>query len=299
MKKTGRLFLLCIVLVFMASSCQKAYERPDVILGTNPGTGGSTGSGTSNGTLLIKAEAKTTGNTTEGSSTSYEYDANNKLIRLAVSYTDSFSVTKTIGYRYERDATGKITKIASNFFAATQPGSGFPDSIFVVVHYPTGSANFDYTKYNIDFFGISYTDSVAYTYSNGQITGRTEYTSMAGGVASAGSNTQYTYSNGNLVTLKEFDISSTTVPLVTGTIEYDGKTAALTVGNEAFLLGMDVGLVSKNNPVKETYTNSRTNAVEAQVSYALQYNSDNLPITGSLMQSAPSAKIQTLKFTYK
>jgi YD repeat-containing protein len=303
MKRTYQLFFLCVVILFVAGSCQKQYERPDVVI--TPGTGSGTGTGGSTGTpgsMLIKAEAKTTGNTTEASVTTYDYDENNRLIRITVSLTDSSNKTQTVAYRYKRDASGKIIQVISNVFAAAGGGgSGFGDSIYIDVHYPAGSSNFDYTKYSLDLGGISLVDSTVYIYANGVIVGRNGYSGVPPAVpVSLASRTTYEYTNQNLVAMKYYDQTSTATPIGTGAFEFDTKNAALSTGIEAFLPGQSEGCISKNNPLKETFIdNATTGNIAVLVNYTLQYNSNNYPVTGSLIETKPVAKTQTLKFTYK
>jgi hypothetical protein len=295
--KTSRQLLFCLLILSGAVSCQKQYERPDVDLGA----GGSAGGGTSNGTLLVRAEYKTTGNTTEGGINTYDYDANNRLILAKIASTDSSNRTQTVAYRYERDATGKVTRIISNLFSATQPGAGFPDSVYMDVHYPTGSTNFDYVKYKMNFGGLDYMDSVAYTWTNGTVSATVEFTGFSGtGIPPmvTGAATQYAYVNGNVSTMKFYDVLPITTPDAIYTIEYDTKNQALAVGTDAFLPGLGPGCVSKNNSLKETYSD-KAGAALLQVNYTLQYNATNYPITGAMVQTVPVAKTQNLKFFYK
>jgi hypothetical protein len=295
--KTSRQLLYCLLVLLGAVSCQKQYERPDVDLTT--GSGGSTGGGTSNGTLLVRADYKTTGNTTEGGFNTYDYDASNRLILAKTTSTDSSNKTQTVAYRYERDATGKVTRVISNLFSATQPGAGFPDSVYMDVHYPSGSTNFDYVKYKINFGGIDYVDSIAYTWQNATITTTTEFTGfLIPGTTPVVETTQYAYVNSNISTMKFYDISSSSTPIATYLIEYDTKNQALALGTDSFLPGLGPGCVSKNNSLKESYTD-KSGATLLQVNYTLQYNANNYPITGTMVQTIPVAKTQDLKFTYK
>lgn len=298
MKRNQLFAFWAVIVVLLASSCQKQYERPDITLPTGSGGGGGTTGGTT-GSLLIKAEAKTTGNTTEGSVTNYEWDANNRMTKVVVSVTDSSNNTVSIAYRFVRDASGRITKIISNSFSAVQPGAGFPDSIYIDVHYPPGSNDFDYSKYTVDFGGLSLTDSVAYKYSNGTMVSRTDYSgfSAIGGVTMAQHST-FEYANQNLTKIKVFAAGNLTTPAATTTCAYDSKNAALPTGNESFLPGMNLASVSKNNPSQES-TADNTGSVIFLANYTFQYNADNYPVTGTITTAKPSAKTQNVKFTYK
>lgn len=300
MKKTWHLFFLGVVLLLGASSCQKGYERPDVILGTNPGTGGGPVTG-GTGDLLVKAEGSTPG-TSEAYVKTYEYDSNKKLVKITTASTDSSGKTVTIVYRYQRDATGKVTRIISNIFSATQPGAGFPDSLYIDVHYPSGSSSFDYTKYTVPLGGVNYVDSITYSYAGGVIVIQSEFTGMVPGTGGMQllETTTNTYVNGNLTTQKFFDQSSASVPYGTYAIEYDTKVPAIATGaNEGFLPGQSVGYSTTNNPVKETFTDNRTGNVLGSATYLLQYNAANRPLSGSFVQTIPVNKTQAIKFTYQ
>jgi hypothetical protein len=282
--------MLCIVV----SSCQKAYERPDI-------TGTTTGGGSGTGSLLTKLEAKTNGST-EGSTIFYEYDASSRLTKITTKETDSSNQSVTYYYRYARDASGKITKIVTNLYSVVSPGNGFPDSLDITVHYPAGSTDFDYTSSVITIGGtggLTFRDSIAYIYANGSITDTYSYSKFASQPMTLTQRFQYLYSNSNMVTQKEYDQPNATTPLGTYAYEYDSKTAALWLGNESFLPGLGGGgYGSKNNMTKMTVTDNSNGSVVFSVAYTLQYNTNNLPVTGTYIIT-PGNKGATVKYTYQ
>jgi hypothetical protein len=284
------------MLCMLVSSCQKAYERPDL---TDPATGGGGGSGT--GSLLTKVETKTNGST-EGSTIFYEYDASSRLIKITTKETDSSNQSVTYYYRYARDASGKITKIVTNLYSAISPSGGFPDSMDINVHYAAGATNFDYTSSVITIGGtggITFRDSIAYIYTNGNISDTYSYSQFSTQPMTFTQRSQYVYSNSNMVTQKEYDQPTATTPVGVYTYEYDSKTAALYLGNESFLPGLGGGgYESKNNMTKITGTDNSNGSVIFSVAYTLQYNAGNLPVTGTYLLT-PGNKGATVKFTYQ
>lgn len=301
MKNALILVMLTVILAGLSTSCQKQYERPDITIGTRTDSSGGSGSGggTSTGTLLAKVETKTTGSS-EASTISYEYNASSKLTRITTVIVDSFNKSTTIVYRYVRDASGRVTKIVSNIFSAISPGAGFPDSVDIVVHYPSStSANFDYVAYTVSLMGLPYSDSLVYTYANGVITEQQQYQAIGPQVATRVDKRQFVYSNGNVVTEKLFSPSGSATTLVATYVnEFDAKVQPLFTGNEGFLPGQNSGYASKNNLLKFTATDNSNNSVIVTVNYAFQYNSSNLPVSGTGTQT-PGGKTSTVKFTYQ
>jgi hypothetical protein len=282
------------MLCMLVSSCQKAYERPDI-------TGTTTGGGSGTGSLLVKAENKTNGST-EGSTIFYEYDASSRLTKITTKVTDSSNQSVTYYYRYARDASGKITKIVTNLYSAISPGNGFPDSMDITVHYAAGSTDFDYTSSVITIGGtggITFRDSIAYIYANGSITNTYSYSQFATQPMTFTQRSQYVYSNSNVVTQKEYDQPTATTPIGTYAYEYDSKTVALYLGNESFLPGLaGPGYGSKSNASKMTVTDNSNGSVLLSIAYTFQYNANNLPVTGTYILT-PGNKGSTMKFTYQ
>lgn len=300
MKKIQYLLFISIAVSFIAVSCQKAYERPDITTGTStpPPPGG--GNPAPAGGLLVKVETKTNGST-EGSTSTFEYNSSSKLSRITMVATDSSNKSITYFYRYVRDADGRITKIVSNIFAAVSPNSGFPDSVDVIVHYPNATtSNFDYVAYSIPLGGLAYSDTSRYTYTNGVITELQEYQAIGPQVVTRVDWRQFTYANNNIVTEKIFSpsVNAATTPIATFTNEFDSKVQPLFTGNEGFLLGQNSGYASKNNTVKFTATDNSNGSVVVTLNYTFQYNSNNQPVSGTGTEM-PGNKTSTVKFTYQ
>jgi YD repeat-containing protein len=287
----------CSLTVFI--SCQKGYAPDGVVIGSGAST--TTSGSTSSGPLLIKDESKTTGSS-EATTTTYEYDGSSRLIRLTEVDVDSANNTYTYVYGYVRDASGTIKSIVTNALKVDNPGSGFPDSLYINVNYPAGSGNYDFISYSVSAGSTTVRDSTGYVYTNGVITDVYEYQTGATNVLAAVSRVQYIYSNGNVVTEKIYtpasSSSSALTLAATYTYDHDTKVAPLITGNDAFLPGQNVGFSSKNNLSKFVATDNSTNNVFVTFNYTLQYNTNNLPITGSVV-ATPGNKTTTLKFTYQ
>jgi len=299
MKNKASFSVLCGMLVLLLGSCQKSYDRPDITLGTGTGSGSSQ-SGSSSGTLLVKSESKTRGST-EASTIIYTYNASSHLLSVTSVDVDSFNNSTTTFYHYSRDASERITKIATNVLSVQSPNSGLPDSIVITVHYPTASSvNFDYSTYTINSGGISFKDSIAYVYSNGILTDEYEYSGSITGTMQLLQRLQYTFTNNNLVTEYIYDGTvSATKYLGTYAIEYDTKTAGLYTGNEGFLPGQNAAYACKNNLTKFTFTDNTTNTVIVNSTYAYQYNANNQPVSGTIQSTIPVNKTADVKNTYQ
>lgn len=292
MKNLRGIVFLCIILVCIITSCQKKYVLPDLTTGTATTT-------TTVSSLLIKSESKTTGSS-QTSATTYGYNASSRLISLTTVNVDTANKTTTTFYHYTRDGLGRVTNITTNVLSADSSHSGFPDSITVNVHYPAfNSLNFDYATYSLLVAGMTYKDSVAYTYLNGVISEESEYQAVVPASMALVVKLQFVYNNNNVVSEKVFDPSySTSTQALTYAYEYDGKVSPLFTGNEGFLAGQNNGFASKNNLTKSTINDNTNGTVLASFIYTLQYNSNNLPITGTVL-GVPGNASATLKFTYQ
>ncbi len=292
--KSIRTLLLFIVPATVFISCQKSYMPDPVVTGSTGGTGSSSG------TVLSTYQSKTVGSS-EGSTSTYEYDGSSRVIKITSVDVDSSNNSTTTVYRYVRDASGKITSVVTNYFAATSPGSGFPDSVYVNVNYPSGSSAYNFTSYAFSVGSVPVKDSISYIYTGGIITDVYEYQAISATTFSAASHVQYVYSNGNIVTEKIYTPASTGGALTLAgmyALDYDSKTSPLITGNESFLPGQNVGYGCKNNLAKFVLTDYTTNSVLATVNYTYQYNSSGLPVSGTAVQT-PGNKTVTLTLAYK
>ncbi|MBV9988042.1 MAG: hypothetical protein JO301_10200 [Chitinophagaceae bacterium] len=278
------------------SSCQKSYNPPDLVISGGTGSGG-TGSG-STGSKLVKYESKGV-NTSESTTITYQYDASGRLTRYDETYVDSSNVATSFYFKYNRDASGKVTQVVTNELAASAPGQGYPDTVVYNIHYPGSSSNFDYARYSMDLGGgaLVFRDSSVFVYNGaGEVTDKYSYFGAGPTPLNLSGHYQYTYSNGNITILKIFDPSSSqSTPYGTFNFQYDDKPASLYLGNESYLPGLDEGFSSKNNPVKYTITGSGLNE---SVSYSYQYNTDQRPVTG-IIYLVPGKVAYNVKYTYQ
>jgi hypothetical protein len=285
MKPSAWIIIVLLSAAFV--SCQKAYSPEGLVL---PGTGGT------NTALLIKSESNTSG-TTEGEVKTYEYDGSKRISKITTVDTDSFNVSMTFVYRFVRDADGKITQIRTNALAAASPNAGFPDTITIDVHYPTGSSNYDYTKYSFDFLGTLVLDSVAYTYNGNTIVENRGFQRFVGPDYQQISRTQYSYSGSNISAIKIYDPGTSTLA-ATINYEYDNKFVAFSAGKESFLYGLDPLMVNANNVARATIVFNIGGMPNINLEYTYQYNTANLPISGNSIET-PKTKTTVLKFTYQ
>ncbi len=298
--RNSRAITLFLGFVFILTSCQKSYT-PEMI-GTTPGTGGGTGT---TGMLLVKSESKSTSNT-EATTQTLQYDASNKVRLITRVDIDSNNNSSNFVYRYMRDGAGNVTRIITNALLGsvspgTGSGSGLPDSLLVTIHYPAGSSRFDYSTYTLDLGGISFQDSTVYQYTNGLISDIFEYQAISGMTYTLIAKNQYKYNNNNLVEEKIYTPSSIGGMLTlsgTYTLNYTNKPGALYVGNEGFLLGYDRSSVSQNTISQATFYDNINNATILTVNYSMQFNSNNLPVSGTATQM-PGGKTSNLLLTYQ
>jgi hypothetical protein len=283
-------FLLYTIGALCIVSCQKGYHPEGV---TAPGTG----SGSSQ--KLAKVVNKTQGSS-EASSMTFTYDAAGKLSYLTRVETDSNNISVAIGYHYQRNASGYVTDIVTNAISAGTSGAGLPDSITIHVHYPSaGTANFDYTVYTFTYSGVQFTDSTVYVYAGNTITDVYDYQSIGVMPMSLVSRTQYAYTNSNIVTMKVFQSSAGSMTLAaTYALDYDSKQQGAAVGNDAFLFGLDPTFYNANNLLKVAATDNTGAGQDFTLTYSYQYNSNNLPVTGTQTESNTGKK-SDISFTYQ
>jgi hypothetical protein len=275
-------------------SCQKSYNPPDLVISGGGGSGGGT---SISGPLLIKMESKTVGSSAT-SSREYEYDAAKRLIRVLSRETDQTGAKFSYYYRYARDASGRITMIVTDIYAAGNPGVGFPDSVFINVHYPSSTGGFDYTSYQINVSGVSFKDSSVYVYNSSGIIFDTQvYQAVAPSPFALAARQQYVYSGGNLITIKGYDPSvSVTSPSGAFHFEFDSKPAALALGNESFLPGLDAGSISANNMTKHIID---VPGLKDTLQYSYQYHGTTQRPLSAVITQAAEKKTHMLTFTYQ
>jgi len=278
--------MLCI----LASSCQKAYERPD-ITGTTTGAGGGGGTSTGSGSQLIKYTATEAGGSSEYK---YEYNSSGQLTKVVLTGVAA-GQTIIFQWRLIRDNAGKLTG-----FSHKVNIPDYPDSVLYTFHYPTGSANFDYATASYLFAGESTKDSLLYNITLGKITQTQVFQNYGNTGYMATSKNIYTYdANGNIKTVDGYeDLGSGLVRSQNFQYEYDDKSSPLQLGLEAFIFSPNY--VSKNNYIKEIRTDytTSTSGKQETINYAYQYNSLNKPVSAVVSITGSTGTAQ-LGFTYQ
>lgn len=286
-----RSILLPVMALCLFTACQKAYTPDGLVPGSNP-----------SGTMkLVKMGGKTRGST-EASYVSFDYDASGKVIRLTRVETDSSSTSVTIVYRYQRDAAGRVVKIVTNALSAGTPGAGLPDSISINVHYPNStSSEFDYSTYRFTFSSIDFSDSTRYMYAGGTVTDVYTYQSIAATPMSLTARTQYAYQDNNIPVIKVYSPQTAGAApslIATYNLEFDTRNQGLSIGNDAFLTGLDPSYYCRNNLVKTTVVDNTGSGQNLTITGSYQYNSAGYPVSGTQTQSSNN-KIIDLSFTYQ
>jgi hypothetical protein len=288
MKKIQYSFFLAIAFMITAVSCQKAYDRPDIVIGTP-------GSGSGNGTLLSKLTIKGTG---VDLVYTYGYNSNSQLTDF--NYTAAFSGS-TIFYKWHffRDNAGKILQ-----YSVKNNISGFPDSTLYTLHYTSGSSNFDYITGQYTFSGLPTKDSIIFLLANGKVSKYIGYGAYGANASyEATASTAYGYDvAGNIIKTTDSENDGTGTMVVTGIFDYefDSKISPLQLGQEAYILEA-ARYFSKNNPIKAVSTDYTTSTagVKSTNLYTFQYNSSNKPATAYAVDPANTSDTVHLVYSYQ
>ena len=240
MQQKSALLIICILILSLIS-CQKEI---DWATGNGGSTGGGTG-GSSNGEFLIKAN-QVTNVTNDLNVLTFQWDANKRLLLYKSAGKVNGTVTD-ISYRITRLADGKIKNIVGKMSAT----AAFVDSIVYFPHYT--ASRMDYvidTQYTSILGPIR--DSMAFTYNaSGQIIAKETYADIFGFLTQSAKET-YQYdanSNVTVIVVLSPDGSGGFQTASTVTHTYDGHKAAVTMGEECYIvLGASNG--SKNNLIK-------------------------------------------------
>jgi hypothetical protein len=276
------LYLLSAFCVFAFASCSKEVSIQTGSTPDNPFGGGNT-----NGDIIVKME------TIDGNDTGYVeygYDGQNRLItKKEVDKSNGSAVT---GFgRYERDAEGRIVKIAAI-------DNTVPDTAYATLHYPAaGSFNFDYkiTKFK-GSAGIT-TDSAYITYANNLPVKEEHYLiAPTGGPAVLFLRAEYAYSSeGDVSSIKTYTLNPNTLSLVYGgefKLVYDNKNNPIAFGKDGFAVE---GYIMKHNMIKQDIIDpDPANNITVNVTYT--YNSKGYPITGIATGTGSNSKVN---FYYK
>lgn len=293
------------LLVISFTACRKTISY----IGTDPGNnGGNTGGagGNTSGSLLIKALSINRKNDTVV--VLYDYDANGKVSSYSQKGKDD-TITYNVSTKVIRNSTGSVLEVdQQSMFTAMFPSLGGSSTTFdpamltalginldslgmsqIIVHYPSGSTNFDYTTSSMNMMGIAtMTTTTNYTYTNGKITKSTVYTSMSmSGVVmqppTLSSMSEYIFNSaGDLITSKNYVATGTgsTVKLAqTNNYTYSDKPNPMYFGNEGLLLGNELNM-SVHMSIQTVSSSINIGNVNGTISNIV-YNSNNLPISAS------------------
>jgi hypothetical protein len=290
MKNRGAI-LFCILISGIFISCQKKYDPDGVTVsgGSGTGTGGGTTAGS--GTQLIKFTSSEAAGSSEYV---YDYNSSGQLTKAVLT---GIAGGQTIIYqwRFFRDVAGKLTQYSTKINIP-----GYPDSVLYTLHYPAGSAIFDYYTATYTFSGTVFKDSIVYTLSSGKVTKEDDYQNYTGTAYELTSSTSYTYDgNGNIATVDNYgDKGSGLEHAENYKYEYDNKSNALQLGQEAFLFYPN--FISKNNYTKETLTNYSTSSsgVQTITNFAFQYNTLGKPVSSVASRPGSSATANQT-YTYR
>jgi hypothetical protein len=295
MKSTGTLSICCLLVFMMGTSCQKAYERPDInldsLLTGSPSTGGP---GPGNGELLTKLTI------VEGSTNvvyTYGYNTSKQLISVNMNSVVS-GQTLQYSWVFTRDNAGKMLQ-----YTMKNNIPGFPvNGVTYTARYPAGSANFDLLTAQYTFAGLATSDSIVFTILGGKVTKYAAYGNYDNSGYSLNNGSSYTYDNTgtNLTGVDNYEATSGTLKLVDSHVyEFDAKTNALQLGQEALIIGPET-YFSKNNVTKAITTDYSTSAtgVKSTTVYAIQYNAAGKPTSSVATDPAlPGASAQ-LSYIY-
>lgn len=286
MRTLGCLFL-CMLMLALAS-CEKSYERPDVILGGGSPGGGSGATGSLLATMVIASGGVT-------ASYNFDYNSSNQLVD--VNYKGEISTqTITYSWHFNRDASGKMTS-----YVLKNNIPGFPTAgITYTAHYPSGSSTWDYLRGDYDFNGLATKDSIVFTVVGGLTTTLTSYGDYAGSGYQAVNKTLLTYNNGNIASLEQYeDAGSGLAKSQRNEYEYDAKTNPIILAQEGLILG-PAQFFSKNNIAKETsYDYTATPSTQSVAVYAYQYNTANKPVSAKATDPSGQSTPATVTYTYK
>ena len=290
-------FSLILILsgIFLVS-CQKDISwDPSVTQGG--GNTDTTGTGGNNsGSLLVKTVSV---QNSESYTTTYTYTADKKI--------DVINTTGTSGgldvgnyRRFYRDATGRITRIATK----VPPQSGIEvDTVFMNVHYPDAATfNYDYTVQKISLSGFDIYDSTTYTYNaNNQVTeGYThQYNPILGPVQDLRS--VYSYdASGNLIKIEGYNNATGNMELtVTFDLEYDNKTNPAAFDKQEMLVSGGNPGSSKNNVTVMTFKDVAGNEPEQIINNVYTFGSNGLPSKVVATDQSGFNPVTTTTFYYQ
>jgi len=273
----SNLFLLSCLLLICFTSCQKSIEWNDLTLtSTSPTTPTTPGGGATTGTLLVKTVSLSLIDT---ATVLYTYDASKKLVKSQTVGTSSGSKVD-YSYIYTRNANGNVTKFTEISYSSASLNSSGYDTTVSIIHYPTGSNNFDYAITTQEILGFVFSDSTVFVYTAGKITRQITYmTDLVTGTYAINSSMDYTYdaSGNNIIAAKSYSYTTGTAVLnASYAFTYDSKNSPLILGNDAFLSAGPTSYGS-NNFLKYDFTDASVSLNSFSVASTYNYNTNNYP----------------------
>jgi len=269
---TAILGVLCLTFF----SCQKEVDGGIV-------NGSNNGNGNGNTTGLLKKFVVQDGS--DSSVYNFLYDNNGKL--SAVNLTTVTSGLSEFNNQFvERNSQGMIQKIITKASQLSQIGV---DSLVAVVNSSSGK----YTSKTItyDVLGVKVQFTFMYDYdASGRIVSMKNFIDDGSGDIDS-TRFDYIYTGSNLTLVKGYDLSSSsTIASFNEAIEYDNKSSALMVGNEAFILNNFESWCSSNNFTKATVNLSGDPDTHIET-WAYTYNASNKPKTVNIIADGQAGTV--------
>jgi len=266
--------LILIVFGLFSTSCQREASQPVVTYG---------GGDTLPGKLLVRFVNTWTNvstNALDSTVTEYTYDAANKLIKT--------QVIGDLPIFYLRDAQERLVAIKAPF------SNG--DTGFTKVFYTNPTS----TQVNYTLYGTANAaakpDSMAFTYSGSHVNS-TSYFSLASGTAQLQYYQLWQFDTNNNVTQLQVYMGDSTYN-IGYSFNYDSKTNPQYCADDGRLPVEWGYIVSPNNVVKQYNFYTSTTTPDNYITGTFTYNSNNLPVTGSYLNSQGGAVPTTGMYYY-
>jgi hypothetical protein len=257
---------------------------------------GGGGGGGPVATLLSKQVSKYG---SDSATVNYTYDGQKRLISMKTVGVDGGAVYES-EIKLPRNAQGIIQKYVDKSADYVQFFN--TDSIFYTVRYDAAAARYTSKIWVLSFGTVAVKDSIAFSYgSNGRITQLESFIDTGTARYVQYGKTEFTYDGNNNVSIAKTsgydNTASRYVLLSTIQYEYDNKTTALSLGNEAFLIDQPA-LFSTHNVTKITIDDADPAGLDEATVITYVYNAGNKPVTGNqTFQSGGTAGVVT--YTYK
>ena len=250
MKNLKILMAIIITIAFTTNSCKK---DPNTIVDPTP---------TAKACFVNKMD-----NGADGYSL-IEYNANHQVTKV----TDYDSIGIATGTHMDFD-------YANNLMQSMISYDGTTIDTKVVMHY-TASKIDKADLWQDDGSGLAQVGYYNYTYTGNDITKVEMYYEYMG-VPINVSKAEFTYSNGNVVSKNEYTMGATFQLELSGTYTYDydsKKNPMNGIGIEGLIFTGDASFMSKNNYTKETMKDaSGTVQQDQSTNYIYEYNTNNYP----------------------